>query len=245
MTLAAVPRVSAKDPYEIGEKYNRHADLPVVGIDWYMAAKYCNLLSKEEGIDKEQRCYETNAKGNVTKLKDNYLSLSGYRLPTEAEMEYATRAKAVSSRYYGETEELLGHYAWYTKNSNELMQQVGTKKPNDFGLFDTQGNCLTWCQEYYDVYPEVTRDESVKDNEVQKDKLTIRSTTSRVLRGGSFRGSLRRTSVLRTATTTGRRAAPASFSVFVLRGLLILSYFTALLLISSPFGFGFGFNPPR
>ena len=69
-------------------------------------------------------------------------------------MEYATRAGAVTSRYYGETEELLGYYAWYAKNSHDLLQQVGTKKPNDLGLFDVQGNCLTWCQEHIDDYPD-------------------------------------------------------------------------------------------
>ena len=90
----------------------------------------------------------------MTKLKENYLSLTGYRLPTEAEMEYATRAGALTSRYYGETEELLPKYAWYMKNSQEKTWPVGSLKPNDFGLFDMQGNVFTWCQESYKGYPQ-------------------------------------------------------------------------------------------
>ncbi len=180
VTLAEY-RSLTEDKYEIGEKYTRHPDLPVVGINWYMAAAYCNMLSKAEGIEEEQWCYEI--KGKETKLKTDYLSLTGYRLPTEAEMEYATRALAVTSRYYGETDALLGNYAWYTKNSNELIHRVGTRKPNDFGLFDVQGNCFTWCQEPYDEYPVGEGDKPVEDKE---GGLVISSTGSRVLRGGSF-----------------------------------------------------------
>ena len=80
------------------------------------------------------------------------MSLTGYRLPTEAEMEYATRAGAMTSRYFGETEDLLPKYAWYTKNSQEKTWPVGSLKPNDLGLFDVQGNVYTWCQERYKGY---------------------------------------------------------------------------------------------
>jgi serine/threonine protein kinase/formylglycine-generating enzyme required for sulfatase activity len=120
---------------------------PIGGVVWYEAAAYCNWLSKEEGIAEEQWCYETDLQGRVTKLKENYLSVTGYRLPTEAEVEYATRAGAVTSRYYGETEELLEKYGWYSKNGKERTRPVGSKKPNDLGLFDLHGNVYTWCQE--------------------------------------------------------------------------------------------------
>ena len=178
--------------YNDGEaKYHRMADLPVIGMSWYQAAAYCNWLSKKEGIDEKEWCYEI--KGDVTKLRENYLSLSGYRLPTEAEMEYVTRAGAVTSRYFGETEELLPKYAWYTKNSQEKTWPVGSLKPNDLGLFDVQGNAYTWCQESYKAYPTGKGEEAAEDKE---DELVISPTKSRVLRGGSF---LYQASVLRSA----------------------------------------------
>jgi formylglycine-generating enzyme required for sulfatase activity len=168
--------------YPLPAKYTRTPDLPVVGINWYVAASYCNWLSKEEEIPENHWCYETK-KGDVTKLKANYLSLAGYRLPTEAEMEYATRAGTITGRYYGETEYLLPKYAWYQKNSLERTWPVGSLKPNDLGLFDMHGHVSTWCQESYNDYPQK------KDGGVTEDKedgLVIVSTRGRVLRGGSF-----------------------------------------------------------
>jgi formylglycine-generating enzyme required for sulfatase activity len=154
---------------------------PIGGVTWYEAATYCNWLSKEEGIPEDQWCYEI--KGNEIRLSANYLSLSGYRLPTEAELEYATRAGSVTSRYFGETEELLPKYASYFKNSKERTWPVGGKKPNDFGLFDVQGNVYMWCQESYQPYPQ--GEETTDDTE---DTLVIATLSSRVLRGGSFLG---------------------------------------------------------
>ena len=73
---------------KIAQDNNPH--VPAI-VSWFDAAAYCNWLSAQEGIPPSQWCYETDAKGEVIKIKENYLSLTGYRLPTEAEMEYVTR----------------------------------------------------------------------------------------------------------------------------------------------------------
>jgi formylglycine-generating enzyme required for sulfatase activity len=169
------------------EEMKRYPELtcPIGGMTWIEAAVYCNWLSKEEGIDEAQWCYEIYPPGKRLTLKANYLSLTGYRLPTEAEMEYATRAGALTSRYYGETEELLSKYAWYDKNSKGNTSPVGGLKPNDLGLFDVQGNVAAWCQESNKAYP-IGKDEEAEDD--KEDNLLI-SNASRVLRGGSFTNS--------------------------------------------------------
>jgi formylglycine-generating enzyme required for sulfatase activity len=167
--------------YELQAVYTRKADLPVAKTSWHDAAEYCNWLSKEEGIEEDQRCYEIK-NGQVIRLKANYLSLTGYRLPTESEMEYATRAGALTNRYYGETDDLLPNYAWYLKNSQEKTWPVGSLKPNDFGLFDMQGNVFSWCQDRLMDYPS-NQGEEIEDT---KDIFRIDDQDYRILRGGSF-----------------------------------------------------------
>jgi formylglycine-generating enzyme required for sulfatase activity len=98
-------------------------------------------------------------------------------------MEYATRVGARTSRYFGETEELLPRYAWYEKNAHKRTWPVGSLKPNDLGLFDVQGNVYSWCQEGYKDYITGKEGDVVEDRE---DELVIASTRGRVLRGGSF-----------------------------------------------------------
>jgi formylglycine-generating enzyme required for sulfatase activity len=118
------------------------------------------------------------------KLKKNYLQLEGYRLPSEAEWEFACRAGALTSRYHGESESLLGKYAWYTKNSeNRWMLPVGSLKPNDLGLFDMLGNAPEWCQERIMYYKT-----DLQINDDKEDIRDIGSRQSRVLRGGAFTG---------------------------------------------------------
>jgi formylglycine-generating enzyme required for sulfatase activity len=175
------------------ETYSPGDEHPVNQVMWYDAAAYCNWLSDQEGIPPEQWCYEPKkgkdvrdwsreAYGEGMRLRENYLSLEGYRLPSEAEWECACRAGSLTSRYYGETEALLGRYAWYTKNSQDRgMLLPGSRKPNDLGLFDMLGNAMEWCQEpifYYRPGHPYSKDKEYKRE--------IESRESRVLRGGAF-----------------------------------------------------------
>jgi formylglycine-generating enzyme required for sulfatase activity len=175
-------------------------DCPVLGMDWYQAAEYCNWLSKQEGLPETEWCYEPNSEGNYEagmKPTPDFLNRSGYRLPTEAEWEYACRAGAVTSRYYGQSEELLAKYGWYYKNSGERSRPVGSLKPNDLGLFDIHGNAWEWCHNSFSDY---TMAQGGKAAEDAGDTSPVLERAGRVLRGGGANG---RTRSLRCAYRTG------------------------------------------
>lgn len=173
--------------HEINKQYARSATDPVNQVTWYDAAAYCNWLSAEEKIPPDQWCYEPNSGGQFAEgmqPRVNYLELAGYRLPSEAEWEYACRAGAVTSRYYGETEALLPRYAWYTKNSQDRwLLSPGTLKPNDLGLFDMHGNALEWCQD--PAQPYALSQGGAASEDVAFPGV-VADNALRVLRGGSF-----------------------------------------------------------
>jgi formylglycine-generating enzyme required for sulfatase activity len=180
--------------------YSPDPDGPIIGMSWYRAARYCNWLSEKEGLPESEWCYPRHAdiKEGMKPYPD-YLKRRGYRLPTEAEWEFACRAGTTVVRYYGHGEELLPRYAWYLQDFGRRAWPVGQKRPNDLGLFDMHGNVWQWCQEGCADYPSVAPGGAAGDEE---DKRDIVDRLHRPLRGGSFSSHL---TVVRSAYRGGLR----------------------------------------
>ena len=147
--------------YEVvmGNNPSEHKDAnnPVENVSWYDAIEFCQKLSKQEGVE--------------------------YRLPTEAEWEYACRAGTTTTYSFGDSASQLNEYAWYLANSGSQSYQpstthpVGEKLPNAWGLYDMHGNVYEWCQDWYAAYG---------SENVVFDPTGPASGERRVLRGGAF-----------------------------------------------------------
>jgi formylglycine-generating enzyme len=151
-------------------------------VNWDDATAYCKKLSEKEG--------------------------KTYRLPTEAEWEYACRAGTETRWSFGDDEKELGDYAWYRDNAYDIDEkyahQVGLKKPNAFGLHDMHGNVFEWCYDYHgkDYYKESS----------EKDPTGPTSGSKRVMRGGSWRyGSRYTRSAYRDRLVADYRGANVGF----------------------------------
>jgi formylglycine-generating enzyme required for sulfatase activity len=123
---------------------------PVINVSSEEAVKYCEWLSKE--TDKQ------------------------YRLPSEAEWEYACRATSQTQWCFGDNENQLKDYAWYSANSGSKTHPVGEKKPNKFGLFDMHGNVWEWCEDSWEANYQTPRTQAARKN----------SNGNKLLRGGSW-----------------------------------------------------------
>ena len=166
-------------------------ECPVENVTWWDSLAYSNALSRSEGFEE---CYELSdcknqkpgEKMDCTDVKFIGLNCKGYRLPTEAEWEYAARA-GTTGKYYSKN---LDSIAWYYDNSDLKTHRVGQKKPNSWGLYDMLGNVWEWTwdsMEYgaVDFYP----------SRPQTDPMGPKYGGERILRGGSYQN---------TSTTSAR-----------------------------------------
>jgi len=116
---------------------------PVESISWFDAIDFCNKLS-----EREQRVPYYVRYGEVVKIQGG----TGYRLPSEAEWEFACRAGTTTRWSFGDTERDLGQHAWFGRNSNGRTQRVGEMPANPFGLYDVYGNVWEWCWDWHGEY---------------------------------------------------------------------------------------------
>jgi formylglycine-generating enzyme required for sulfatase activity len=143
---------------------------PVIFVSWFDAVDYCNWRSQQEGLGEVYQINQQQVDANW--------QASGYRLPTEAEWEYAARGGQQSQGFEYAGSNNIDEVAWYSENSGSKTQPAGQKKANELGLYDMSGNVWEWCWDWKAAYPiSATNDPKGPD-----------TGSRRVVRGGSWYG---------------------------------------------------------
>jgi formylglycine-generating enzyme required for sulfatase activity len=158
VTQGQYEKVMGINPSHFQKGFIRKSDssmYPVEQVSWEDAVEFCEKLSE---LPEEKKA------GRV------------YRLPTEAQWEYACRAGSKSAYSFGESSKSLGNYACFNENSNGQTHPVGEKKANAWGLYDMHGNVWEWCSDGYGEYPKAA----------VSDPVGPREGSGRVIRGGSW-----------------------------------------------------------
>jgi formylglycine-generating enzyme required for sulfatase activity len=150
-------------------RFDGSDELPVERVTWLDAVEFCNNLSRRE---RRKPYYEMDG------VKVTIAGGNGYRLPTEAEWEYACRAQSTSLFPFGDNAAELAQYAWYVNNAKAETHPVAQKLPNAWGLYDMLGNTWEWCADWYD--------ESYYKSSPTNDPPGPTKGSSRVIRGGSW-----------------------------------------------------------
>ena len=153
ITQAQYQQIMGNNPSRFkGNIFKKNSLNPVEQVSWDDAVEFCQKLSQQTGTE--------------------------YRLPTEAEWEYACRARTTTKYYFGNDQDKLTEYAWYDNNSNETTHPVEKKKPNQWGLCDLHGNVWEWCQDdWHENYQGAPNDGKAWVSD---------ESSAKVVRGGSW-----------------------------------------------------------
>ena len=166
VTQAQFAEVMGKDPSHFKDQPAN----PVERVTWYDAVAFCNKLSRAEALPP----YYLVAGAKRVQVRGGL----GFRLPTEAEWEYACRAGTETRYSFGDDATLLDRLGWYASNSVGRTHPVGQKSPNAFGLYDMHGNLWEWCWDGYDRF--------YYQHSLDDDELSMETAAYRVVRGGSW-----------------------------------------------------------